>query len=309
MNSNDNNALEDAEDFSSSSFVNFLTLSPFFGIAKQASDYWVDACQRQILLLDILRQRGNIQFEHQAKSAPNVLQFEPLVLIDGRDLLDPVNYMLMRILPPDGIETDPTKRPFIVFDPRAGHGPGIGGMKRDSEIGIALMSGHPVYFVSFLPEPVKGQTIEDVCSAEAHFVSKVIEWHPDAGKPCLIGNCQAGWQIALMSATQPKLPGVLILAGAPMSYWAGVPGQGHMRYTGGMTGGSWVVALASDLGDGLFDGANLIENFEKTTLATRTGKKNTTSIPRLIPRDLVSLNLSAGGAAPFCWGVRNPVYR
>jgi hypothetical protein len=62
---------------------------------------------------------------------------------------------------------DPKKRPFIVFDPRAGHGPGIGGMKHDSEIGVAMNAGHPCYFVGFLPEPVPGQTIEDVCRAEA----------------------------------------------------------------------------------------------------------------------------------------------
>jgi len=253
-----------------------LAAFPLTNLMQQAQDYWVDAVQRQILFLDILRQRGNTQVEHQAKSAPNVLHFESVILIDGRDLLDPVNYMLMRMLPPDGIVTDPTKRPFIVFDPRAGHGPGIGGMKRESEIGLALMNGHPVYFVSFLPEPVKGQTIEDVCAAEAHFVSKVIEWHPDAGKPCLIGNCQAGWQIALMSATQPKLPGVLILAGAPMSYWAGVHGANPMRYTGGITGGSWIVAMASDFGDGLFDGANLIENFEKNNPSNTYWKKEYT---------------------------------
>ena len=34
--------------------------------------------------------------------------------------------------------TDPNKRPFVVIDPRAGHGPGIGGFKMDSEVGIAL---------------------------------------------------------------------------------------------------------------------------------------------------------------------------
>ncbi len=246
----------------------------FFPLMQQAAAYWVDACQRQILFLDVLRQRGNMQYQQLAKAAPNVLQFDPVVLIDGRDLLDPVNYMLLRILPPDGVITDPKKRPFIVFDPRAGHGPGIGGMKRESEIGLALTNGHPVYFVSFLPEPVKGQTVEDVCSAEAHFVSKVIEWHPDAGRPCLIGNCQAGWQIALMCATRPDLPGVLILAGTPMSYWAGTKGNNQpMRYTGGMTGGSWVVAMASDFGGGLFDGAALIENFEKGNPANTYWKK------------------------------------
>ncbi len=35
-----------------------------------------------------------------------------------------------------------------------------------------------------------------------------------------------------------------------------------MRYTGGLLGGSWMTALASDLGGGVFDGAWLVQNFE-----------------------------------------------
>ena len=50
----------------------------------------------------------------------------------------------------------------MIVDPRAGHGPGIGGFKADSEIGVALKAGHPCYFVGFLPDPVPGQTIEDI---------------------------------------------------------------------------------------------------------------------------------------------------
>ena len=50
-----------------------------------------------------------------------------------------------------------------------------------------------------------GQTVEDVCEAEARFVEEVAARHPDAeGKPCLIGNCQAGWQIMMMSAHPPR---------------------------------------------------------------------------------------------------------
>lgn len=236
----------------------FLRNSPW----QQAFDYCVDAWQRQILFFDILRERGNIYFEQKSRAAPNVLHFDSEVLIDGRDLPRPVNYMLMRILPPEGVTTDVRKRPFVIFDPRAGHGPGIGGMKKESEIGIALRDGHPVYFVSFLPDPVPEQTIEDVCAAEALFVSKIIAWHPDADKPCLIGNCQAGWQIALMSSICPNMPGVLILAGAPLSYWAGVHGKNPMRYTGGILGGSWLNAMIGDLGNGIFDGAWLVHNFE-----------------------------------------------
>jgi pimeloyl-ACP methyl ester carboxylesterase len=231
--------------------------------ANDLLDYWVDAWQRSILLLDVLRQRGNASAEHNARKAPHVLSFEAELVLDGRSLPRPVNYGLVRIIPPKGTAIDQSKRPFIVFDPRAGHGPGIGGMKHDSEIGVALGAGHPCYFVGFLPDPVPGQTIEDVCEAEARFVQEVAARHPDAeGKPCLIGNCQAGWQIMMMSATHPDLVGPIMLAGSPLSYWAGVHGRNPMRYLGGLLGGTWLTSLAGDLGDGIFDGANLVANFE-----------------------------------------------
>jgi pimeloyl-ACP methyl ester carboxylesterase len=174
-----------------------------------------------------------------------------------------VNYVLLRMLPLAGVKNDVRMRPFIIFDPRAGHGPGIGGMKPDSEIGVALASGHPCYFVGFFPEPVRGQTVEDVCRAEAAFVRTVMALHPAAdGKPFLIGNCQAGWQIAMMAAMNPDLVGPVMLAGSPLSYWAGVHGKNPMRYLGGLLGGTWGTSFAGDIGNGIFDGAYLINNFE-----------------------------------------------
>ena len=50
-----------------------------------AHDYLRDAWQRSILFLDILRQRGNIYREQQGKVAPNVLQFEASLVLDGRE--------------------------------------------------------------------------------------------------------------------------------------------------------------------------------------------------------------------------------
>lgn len=225
--------------------------------------YWTDAFQRSVLFLDILRERGNIAKVHNASRAPNVLLFEPEILVHGRTLARPVNYALVRIVPPEGTVIDPAKRPFIVVDPRAGHGPGIGGMKHDSEIGVALAAGHPCYFIGFLPTPVPGQTVEDVCRAEAIFVQEVAARHPDAeGKPVIIGNCQAGWQVMMMAAVNPGLCGPIMLAGAPLSYWAGVRGKNPLRYLGGIMGGTWATALSGDLGHGIFDGADLVRNFE-----------------------------------------------
>jgi hypothetical protein len=223
----------------------------------------VDAAQRSVLFWDTLRQRGNQYRAHQAETVPHVLDYEVELVVDGRALPRPVNYALARVVPPTGVVVDSARRPFIIVDPRAGHGPGIGGFKADSEIGVALKAGHPCYFVGFLPDPMPGQTIEDIARAEAVFIENVIALHPQAdGKPCVIGNCQAGWAVMMLAAIRPELFGPTIIAGSPLSYWAGVHGKNPMRYSGGLLGGSWLTALAGDLGHGKFDGAWLVQNFE-----------------------------------------------
>lgn len=233
------------------------------GMVANAVEYMVDAGQRTVLFLDTMRQRGDQYRDHVAQTAPHVLSYAAELIIDGRKLEQPVNYALVRIIPPKGVEIDLKRRPFIVVDPRAGHGPGIGGFKADSEIGVAMKAGHPCYFIGFLPEPMPGQTIERIARAEAIFIEKVIERHPEAdGKPCVIGNCQAGWAIMILASLRPEVFGPVIVAGAPLAYWAGVHGKYPMRYSGGLLGGSWLTALSSDLGAGKFDGAWLVQNFE-----------------------------------------------
>ena len=228
-----------------------------------AMEYMVDAAQRSVLFWDVMRQRGNQYREHLAETVPNVLDYEVGLLVDGRTLERPVNYGLVRVVPPPGVEVDPKRRPFVIVDPRAGHGPGIGGFKADSEIGGAFKARHACYFVGFLPDPVPGQTIEDIARAEAVFLEKVAALHPEAdGKPCVIGNCQAGWAVMMLAAIRPELFGPIIIAGSPLSYWAGVHGKNPIRYSGGLLGGSWLTAFTGDLGHGKFDGAWLVQNFE-----------------------------------------------
>lgn len=146
-----------------------------FSLVGPALDYQIDLFQRTILFWDVMRQRGNGYREHLAKTVPHVLRYKVELVADGRTLERPVNYGLVRIVPPAGVTIDPKLRPFVIVDPRAGHGPGIGGFKADSEIGVALRAGHTCYFVGFLPDPMPGQTIEDIARAEAAFLKKVIE--------------------------------------------------------------------------------------------------------------------------------------
>src|SRR5208337_5650876 len=96
---------------------------PGMQLAQQAFDYWTDAWQRSVLFLDVLRQRGNNFFERAAEQVPNVLNFQFELIMNGRNLPRPVNYGLVRILPPPDVTIDRGKQPFIVFDPRAGQGP------------------------------------------------------------------------------------------------------------------------------------------------------------------------------------------
>ena len=238
-----------------------LTLDPTAGYR-----YAVDATQRALLFWGTLWQRGNNFLENTAQGLKPVLHFDYEFVLDGREFERPVNYALLRITPPEGVTIDAKRRPYIVIDPRAGHGPGIGGFKDDSQVGVALRAGHPVYFVIFFRDPEPGQTLLDVCRAEQQFVKKVRALHPKSAKPAIVGNCQGGWAAMMLAASDPDDTGPIVINGAPMSYWSGAWSEGEgdnpMRYAGGLLGGTWLSSLAADLGHGKFDGAHLVQNFE-----------------------------------------------
>ena len=247
---------------------------------EDAGEYWNDAFQKSVLYADIMRKRGNNYIEHVKAGMPPVLVFKYEIVVDGRKLDRPVNYALVRIIDRRAKKSaalkqksdrrkqklargrSPKIRPIVIIDPRAGHGPGIGGSKQDSEIGMALNAGHPVYFVIFFPDPEKGQTLTDVLNAEIIFLEKIAGLHPKAEKPVVIGNCQGGWAAALVGASRPDVVGPMVFNGSPLSYWGGVDGANPMRYRGGLFGGAWMTSLANDLGDGRFDGAHLVAGFE-----------------------------------------------
>jgi pimeloyl-ACP methyl ester carboxylesterase len=229
--------------------------------------YTIDAAQRAILFWDTLRRRGNDFVASSVHGQQPALHFDSELVVDARAFERPVNYALLRIRPPEGVTIDPKRRPYLIIDPRAGHGPGIGGFKDDSQVGVALRAGHPVYFVIFFRDPEPGQTMLDVCAAEQRFVRKVRELHPDSPRPAIVGNCQGGWAAMMLSASSPEDTGAVVINGAPMSYWGGAWSEGEgdnpMRYSGGMLGGTWLSSLTADLGNGKFDGAWLVSNFEK----------------------------------------------
>lgn len=239
------------------------------------AEYLRDASERMVLTLDTLRKRGDIFLEHEAAGCPPVLVYDYEVVMDGADLPYPSNYMLLKITPPEGVTVHEGRRPYIIIDPRAGHGPGIGGFKSDSQVGVALREGHPVYFVAFRREPEPGQFLSYVTRAEAAFVREVMRRHPSASRPVIIGNCQGGWAALLLAATNPDLTGPVVINGAPVAPWAGRIGENPMRYNAGVLGGTWIPMFLSDLGGGIFDGAHLVQNFELMNPARTLFRKYT----------------------------------
>lgn len=241
-------------------------------LVKATYDYWTDFWQRAALFNQILFDRGDNYLKHRQTKAP-VLGFDYKLIMDGRSCEKPTCYDLLKILPGPGIEHHPNRRPIIIIDPRAGHGPGIGGFKLESEVGMALSMGHPVYFIVFHPNPIEGQTLGDVRDAEVLFIQEVIRRHEGLPRPAVIGNCQAGWASAFLGSSHPDLMSTIIMAGAPLSYWAGQKGKNPMRYRGGLLGGSWVVSYLADLGQGIFDGAHLVDGFERLNPANTLWNK------------------------------------
>src|SRR3974390_48323 len=194
------------------------------GSLQDFVDYQRDLLERTVLFWDTLRRRANNMLEHQRAGLPPLLDFKYETLLDARRFEHPANYALLRITEIGDACweecIDLKKPPVIIIDPRAGHGPGIGGFKRESEVGMAMHEGHPVYFVIFFPEPAPAQTLEDVLHALRRFVEEVARRHPGKA-PVLYGNCQAGWAITILSADCQGLVGPDLLNGSPFAHLGG----------------------------------------------------------------------------------------
>ncbi len=160
-----------------------------------------------------------------------LLDFDYELLLDARTFERSANYALLRItrVGDDCWDdcVDEAKPPVIVIDPRAGHEAGIGEFKRDSEVGMAMHEGHPVYFVIFYPEPMPGQTLSDVHYALRDFVLEVARRHPDT--PRALRQLPGRLVATLLAADCDGLTGPVVLNGSPLSYWSGRAASSPMR--------------------------------------------------------------------------------
>ena len=94
-------------------------------LMMDAASYMLDAAQRSFLFWDTMREAGNNFVSHEQAGCPPVLIFDYETVVDGRKLKRPVNYALVRITPPDDMPpSNDALRPFLIIDPRAGHGAG-----------------------------------------------------------------------------------------------------------------------------------------------------------------------------------------
>ena len=249
-----------------------------------AYEYAVDAWQRGVLYADVMRQRGNQYHQHMAKRAPNVLSMEYELVLDGREFPARSTTACYASRRPRASKPTRSSAPswWSTRAPATAQHRRLQAGKRDRR---GLRAGHACYFATFLPQPMPTQTVEDVIQAEARFLEEIIARHPDAeGKPVVVANCQAGWQIMMTAAVRPELFGPIIVAGAPLSYWAGWRGMNPMRYSGGLLGGSWLTALTSDIGSSKFDGAWLVQNFENLNPANTLWSKQYNLYSRSTPR-------------------------
>ena len=194
-----------------------------------------DAMQRTILFWDVMRQRSDQYYAQKAKDVPHVLSSTPNWCSTRAPSTSrsttcwcaSSRRKAWRSIRASGPSWWSIRAPAMARASAAS--------RPTAKSGVAMRAGHPCYFVGFTPEPMPGQTIEDIIYAEAMFLEKVIALHPEAeGKPCVIGNCQAGWAVMMLAAIRPELFGPIIVAGSPLSYWAGVQGENPMRYTGGL---------------------------------------------------------------------------
>ena len=76
-----------------------------------------DSWQRSILFMNVLRQCGNQYGEMLARCITSALVYDSELVMRGDGLPHAVNYSLVRIIPPEGVEINDRKRAVFVIDP------------------------------------------------------------------------------------------------------------------------------------------------------------------------------------------------
>ena len=147
-----------------------------------------------------------VQYEgHAGEPAPNVLDYEAELVLDGRTLAKPVNYLLARIVPPEGeidAEEAALRRRRSARRPRAGHRR-LQGRQRDRR-GDA---GRPSLLLRRLPARPRARPDDRGRGARQARLPRggrrAATRRPRASRSS-IGNCQAGWAVLIARRDPPR---------------------------------------------------------------------------------------------------------
>ena len=180
--------------------------APLFNWLTAGAEYAVDAAQRSVLFWDVMRQRGNQYREHKAENAPNVLDYKAELVIDGRTLQRPVNYRAGAHRTA-GRRRDRSEAPTLRHRRSARRSwPGhrrLQGRQRDRR--RASRPVIPATSSASFPSRCRARPSRISPAPKRSFIERVIALHPQAdGKPCVIGNCQAGWAVMMLAAAAAR---------------------------------------------------------------------------------------------------------
>lgn len=218
--------------------------------------YWTSFSDRYYRFATTMSDRAKDQFQFEKNGQLNSICFPRKFITQGKKS----SYKLWQIT--SGQITN-GKAPVVIVDPRAGRGPGVCATKEASQVGVALVAGHPVYLVTFEMMPVNGQTMPGVMCDIDRFVRLVHTRHANCPVPRLIGNCQAGWMLLIARNRyfrELKCP--LQVNGSPLSYWSGDEILLARGLLAQLFGSRFMIEATEELGFTLFDGAHLSGNFE-----------------------------------------------
>src|SRR5258708_19559574 len=81
------------------------------------SEYVRDVWERSILFLGILRERGNQHEDMLARGVTSVLIYDSELVMRGDDFPHPINYSLLRIIPPHLADIHTPTPPLFVLHP------------------------------------------------------------------------------------------------------------------------------------------------------------------------------------------------
>ena len=187
----------------------------------------------------------------------------------------------------------------MIIDPRAGHGAGIGGFKPDSQVGVALHDGHPVYFVGSARIRSRGRRSPTSCARRPSSSRRSRGAIRTRRSQSSSAIARAAGRAMILAAANPDISGPLV----DQRRAALLLVRPHWREPDALQRRParrrrCRRCSSSDLGDGEFDGAYLVSNFEQLNPARHFfGEVLRTLRQAWIQTRSASSNSSAGGAA------------